>query len=154
MESRSFLKSYATAYPDDNVVSYYKTINRLNALHVSIMSMWRETSYSASKSPQHRFTDYLTFLARGDGYMFNDYKTIWLFHKDGIKIDSDELMDVIIERNDVKLNTSDYILLLYLSHQPEEMRNMTKVLPVSILHEMYDPLADEEISNWSLEGYL
>jgi hypothetical protein len=116
--------------------------------------MWRETRYSATKSLNNRAADYLTFLARGDGFMFNDYKTLWLFHKDGIKIDSNELMDLIIERNDASLNSSDYILLLYLSHQPEEIKNMTDVLPVSILHEMYDPLANEEIYNWSLGGHL
>jgi hypothetical protein len=81
----------------------------------------------------------------------NETKLLWLFSKNHLKkLDKykDELMLTLIEHCSPDLKLNDYILLFYISLESTKMRKSLTGIPLSMLHEIYDPVADSRIEAW------
>jgi hypothetical protein len=79
---------------------------------------------------------------------FDKMKIFWLFHDTPFISWSDKLQSFIVKKNDSTLSEEDYILLFYISLQTLEVRNFTQNIPVSMLHDMFLPVADSNLAIW------
>jgi hypothetical protein len=107
------------------------SLNKLNKKHVSY---------------KEYYLDYFRYER-----FFNETKLLWLFEKDALKKvseDKDKLMFILIKHCSPDLGLKDYILLLYISLQNNKMRKSLDGIPLSMLHEMYEPVADAKIKAW------
>jgi hypothetical protein len=82
------------------------------------------------------------------------YKIYWLFHSINLKLLYAQLQSFVIERNDTSLSSTDYVLLFYVSLQDEEVRNVISHLPLSMIYDMFMPVAEGNLEKWkaSLEN--
>jgi hypothetical protein len=75
-------------------------------------------------------------------------KAIWLFWKSETTFSPDDLIRLVVELDDLSLTESDYALLLFLSYQDVKTQALIKALPLSMLHDMYEPLAEANFEKW------
>jgi hypothetical protein len=69
----------------------------------------------------------------------------WLF--DGMPLvgSFDKLQSFIIEKNDPSLSDADYLLLFYVSLQSADVQKLAENVPLSMLYDMFMPVAEEKI---------
>jgi hypothetical protein len=80
--------------------------------------------------------------------VFKETRLLWLFYRNIVEDFDDLLQVILIEHASPKLTANDYILLLYISLEDRKIRKRLKGLPLSMLHEIYEPVADATIENW------
>jgi hypothetical protein len=72
-------------------------------------------------------------------------KVYLLFHDVNFGPLCAKLQSLIINRNDLNLSDTDYALLFYISLQGEEIQDITAGVPLSMLYDMFMPVAEEKI---------
>jgi hypothetical protein len=75
-------------------------------------------------------------------------RMVWLFWNSETILNPEDLIRLIVELDDLSLTEGDYALLLFLSYQDVETQALIKALPLSMLHDMYAPLADAKFEDW------
>jgi hypothetical protein len=65
---------------------------------------------------------------------------------------SSQLQSFIIKTNNPNLSDMDYVLLFYISLQSQEVQNATRDLPLSMLHDMFFPVAEDNLREWKLNS--
>jgi hypothetical protein len=77
--------------------------------------------------------------------ILEDMNIYWLF--DGMPLvgSFDKLQSFIIEKNDPDLSDTDYLLLFYISLQNADVQKVTDSVPLSMLYDMFAPVAEENI---------
>jgi hypothetical protein len=78
-------------------------------------------------------------------------KIYWLFYKMPFESFSQQLQSLMIKRNDLSLNTYDYTLLFYVSLQESELQRSVEGLPLSMLYDIFTPIADANQKKWMSE---
>jgi hypothetical protein len=78
----------------------------------------------------------------------NPISALWLFWTENIEIKYDDLVQLLIRVNNFDLSVNDYALLLYVSYQDEETRNLLNSFPMSMLREMYEPIQAAHYAEW------
>jgi hypothetical protein len=83
-----------------------------------------------------------------DDFYVGLYKIYWLFHSINLKLLYAQLQSFIIERNDTTLSETDYALLFYVSLQDEEIQKAARGIPLSMLYDMFLPVAEANLEKW------
>jgi hypothetical protein len=80
------------------------------------------------------------------------FKTYWLFYDMPFKSLHKELRSFMIEKKDPTLSPKDYTLLFYISLQNTEIQNSTRELPLNMLYDMFNPVAEANLAKWKLNS--
>jgi hypothetical protein len=80
--------------------------------------------------------------------VFKETRLLWLFYRNIVEDFDDRLQVILIEHASPKLTANDYILLLHISLEDRKTRKRLKGLPLAMLHEIYEPIADATIEDW------
>jgi hypothetical protein len=84
-------------------------------------------------------------------------KLIWLFDQTcvpSIHFDkeyetfSHKMREVILQENNIDLSINDCILLTYLTYQNEYTLGLTEGLSLSLIRDMFEPVADANLNAW------
>jgi hypothetical protein len=79
---------------------------------------------------------------------FEKTKIFWLFYDTPFPSWSAQLQSFMVKKNDPNLSAEDYILLFYISLQSVEVQNFTQSVPISMLHDMFSPMAEDNLAKW------
>jgi hypothetical protein len=94
---------------------------------------------------------YESFLELGMGdTLLERMKTYWLLCNIRFTHFPSQFKSFIIEVNNPLLSDLDYVLLFYVSLQSKETQHTTKGLPLSMVYDMFIPIAEENLYNWKL----
>jgi hypothetical protein len=77
-------------------------------------------------------------------------RMVWLFWNSEINLVPDDLIKLLVKVDRTDLTEHDYILLLFLSYQNEDMQEAIKDIPLRMLHEMYSPIMHTNFKEWDL----
>jgi hypothetical protein len=61
-----------------------------------------------------------------------------------------QLQSFMIKLDNPNLSSMDYVLLFYISLQSVEVQDVTRNLPLSMLHDMFSPVAEDNLAKWKL----
>jgi hypothetical protein len=76
-------------------------------------------------------------------------KSVWLVCNTDFRMNNSKLKETIQLIDGKLLNENDYALMFFLSCQANEAtQESLKTLPLSLLHDMYDPIAEANYSEW------
>jgi hypothetical protein len=80
---------------------------------------------------------------------WDDYKPVfWILYDERNSDLPSQLRSFIIKTHDLSLDHEDCALLFYISLQDENLQNSIQGIPLSILHEMFLPIAEENLAKW------
>jgi hypothetical protein len=128
-----FLLEYYTVHPHGNDTSGADLYFVLEEIMYEFKSLADENEVT-----NNTFNDFYAGL----------YKVYWLFHNINLRLFYAQLRSFIIERNDTTLSETDYALLFYVSLQDEEIQNTAGGLPLSMLYDMFIPVAEDKLNIW------
>jgi hypothetical protein len=145
-----FDKAYRKAHPLTEVdKTYFSRKTRLRILH-EMLSEAVERISKEGKTP-----DWKTIIAarvrESDTSIFSENKAVWLFFRDIPKDFVERSQKLIIGINDETLDIGDYALLLYVSYQDEDIKEVLNALPLPMLYEVYESVIDSTITKWEQE---
>jgi hypothetical protein len=81
---------------------------------------------------------------------FEEHKVYWLLCDVSFTHFSSQFRSFIIEKNNTDLDDLDYVLLFYASLQSSEVQNAVRGLPLSMLYDMFNPVAEDNLNKWKL----
>jgi hypothetical protein len=145
-----------------------------SAFHESYTKINNATSSEADKAYDkvlfnlHEFVELFFVIRKGYNASYSRYSglmevllecpelirhnsSIWLFHDFPIENIYNDFATTFIKANNIKLTTSDYAVLLYVSYQEKETQKALEGFSLSLLHEMFNPLVDQNINAWLLD---
>jgi hypothetical protein len=145
-----FDKAYRKAHPLKEVdKTYFSRKVSLRILHEMLTEAVERISQEG-KTP-----DWKTILAarvkETDPTIFSKNKAVWLFFRDIPDDFEKRSQKLIIDINDDKLSIGDYALLLYVSYQDEDVKEVLNALPLPMLYEVYESIIDSTIASWQQE---
>jgi hypothetical protein len=82
--------------------------------------------------------------------LFEELKMYWLFHGVPFTESFRQLQSFVINKNDPNLVDADYVLLFYAFLLGEEVQDATRDVPLSILYDMFLPIAEDNLNKWNL----
>jgi hypothetical protein len=132
----SFYAEYALAHPD--IIS--DLCSALYGKLVGILIDCEVIVYGYEAGERIGYTDSL----------FESRKLAWLFYNMNLTGLASQFQSFIIKVNDSSLSDKDYILLFYISLQSQEVQNTAQEIPLSMLHDMFLPVADNNLREWKL----
>jgi hypothetical protein len=148
MNADTFKNLYALKYPLDDIdkdtMKEYHWAARISELHekAKLFRLWfndMEKGYREFTTTHFHLSNKLI-----DSYL-EENKGIWLFYKTPTKKFCKEVQMLALEHNNPLLTVSDYAYLLYASSLADES---FIGLPLSILHDIFDPIAEQNIKSW------
>jgi hypothetical protein len=77
--------------------------------------------------------------------MLDKNKGVWLFYDFPVEKFSKKAQLTVLHHNDFLCNVSDYAILIYASCLEDET---FKNIPLSILREIFEPLAEQKLTEW------
>jgi hypothetical protein len=83
--------------------------------------------------------------------MLREEKIYWLFYGMRFEDFAEQLQSFMIMKNDPSLEGTDYALLFYVSLQKAGLQETVKGLPLSLLHDIFAPVAEENFKQWKTE---
>jgi hypothetical protein len=131
---KTFVEHYFAAHPDGNSDFGDELHNRLVEIVLSCNSLADEYEYGISKGLE--------------GSTLGLSKIYWLFNDLRSMRYSTELRSFVIERNEFSLKAVDYALLFYVSLQNEEIQDAARGIPLSMVHDMFMPIAENNLEKW------
>jgi hypothetical protein len=78
--------------------------------------------------------------------VLEELKTYWLFNGMLFTDSFKQLQSFIINKNDSNLTDADYVLLFYVFLQGEEIQVATRDVPLSMLYDMFLPVAEANMN--------
>jgi hypothetical protein len=132
----TFLARYAADYPDNSVESGKE-------LYVKLMNIIYECKYLADEYK------YAIDFSSGDSSL-GLRLVYWLFHDSDFIDNPSKLISFIVEKNDISLQYTDYALLFYISLQSAEVQDAARGLPLSLLYDMFLPVAEDKLNRWKV----
>jgi hypothetical protein len=132
----AFSNEYALAHPNGNNNSfpllYRKLINVLFECESLIYVHKTKANTKFNKS------------------YFESGKLTWLLCNITFTDFCAQLQSFMIKLNNPNLSDEDYILLFYISLQSQEVQDATQNLPLSMLRDMFSPVAEDNLNRWKL----
>jgi hypothetical protein len=77
--------------------------------------------------------------------LLEELKIYWIFNGVPFTDSFKQLQSFIINKNDLNLIDTDYVLLFYIFLQGEEVQDATQNLPLSMLYDMFLPVAEANL---------
>jgi hypothetical protein len=130
-EINSFSNEYALAYPYGSEYSF----PLLREIFIAILVM--------SKIFDNGYSVYMRIN-------YSEDKLYWLFWNIPFMSLSSQLRAFMIKINDPSLSHRTYALLFYVSLQSVEIQKSVEGLPLSMLYDMFLPVAEANLDNWKL----
>jgi hypothetical protein len=78
----------------------------------------------------------------------NDVVGMWLLHDFPIENLCEKIFASLVNNSNHNFTVSDHALLIYVSSLSEEEQSSFSVLPLDILHDIFDPLAQSNYESW------
>jgi hypothetical protein len=133
----SFIDAYNLSHPDAGpyiAKSLDRTLGRIFYEYIVVVDGYKEHIRLGFKDP---------FL--------ENQKIFWLLC--GIRFTdfSAQFQSFIIEKNDPFLSEEDCVLMFYISLQDAEIQDAAHDLPLSMVYDMFMPVAAENLKQWKLE---
>jgi hypothetical protein len=131
--NKSFIELYSLYYPSENEFK----ISHLGADSI-------EWYYTYGTLLDH-------YYAMDDGDLEKEPETLCLWLVKDLSFDIlSKALFIVLAKSDGKydLNVSDYILMTYVSLQDEQDKALLEGLSLSLLHDMFDPVAEEKYRAW------
>jgi hypothetical protein len=138
-DSPAFFTAYFTAHPD----GYHYTASTLYYVFAGVLTQCRTL-----------LDGYKFSMLTGAGYSsFLEGKQIYLLLCDmRFRNFSSQFRNFVIKKNDISLSDTDYILLFYVSLQSAEIQEIIRNLPLSMVYDMFLPVAEENLHRWKLSS--
>jgi hypothetical protein len=76
------------------------------------------------------------------------HKIFWLFNGLSFTDFYDHIQALVITTNDTDLTEFDYAVLIYASLQDDDTRQTFENLPLSLLHDVFTPVAEAKLADW------
>jgi hypothetical protein len=147
----TFMVAYQAAYGYDLENEDLSNVdNRLPYVFTQLIQFW---NYIDKRNSYALMADFGRWNSLGLASILKRHKSVWLFVGLDSKDFEERAQNLIIKLNNKELTVSDYAVLLYLSYQDAETRKSFEGIPLSVLHEIFDPLANEKVSEWFDETY-
>jgi hypothetical protein len=144
-----------------------------SAFHESYLKIHNVTTSEASKAYDkvlfdlHEFIELFFVIRKGYSASYGRYaglmevlvdcpelirtkSSVWLFYGFPIENIYDDFTTVFVKADNAKLTISDYAVLLYISYQDKETQKALEGFSLPLLHEMFNPLVDQNIDAWLL----
>jgi hypothetical protein len=137
-----FYREYFAAHP--NVTAYEQVVAAQLSRILANIQFNYETIATGHANPRVRSAAPWGSLDP----TFKKGKIFWLFHDTPFISWSVQLQSFIIRKNDISLDDKDYILLFYISLQSSEVRDTAQDIPLTILYDMFMPVAEENLEKW------
>jgi hypothetical protein len=137
-------------------VSHYDTFAELyNAVYPgnsdSFIKVMFDKLMSAIEDFEIIVDEYYYSVKDGLGDSFLGLRAVYaLFDESDFVSYYRRLRSFIIETNDASLSETDYALLFYISLQGVEVQQAARGLPLSMLYDMFLPVAQENLLGWEL----
>jgi hypothetical protein len=138
-----FCREYYEAYPngDEQVATKLsKTFGQITFNYLTVLDRYGEPN-----EDRNLLDDLLDESLQG-------FKTYWLFYDMPFKSLYKQLRSFMIEKKDPTLSAKDYTLLFYVSLQDAEIQNSTRELPLDMLYDMFNPIAEDNLATWKLNS--
>jgi hypothetical protein len=132
-----FFNEYDLAHPDASSNTDYKLYQRF----IGIMDECKPLIQGYTES-----------IGFGLISRFEELETVYWLLYDIRTTFSSQLQSFIIETHDPTLSIEDYVLLFYVSLQSAEVQDAARGLPLSMLSDMFLPVAEENLRQWKLHS--
>jgi hypothetical protein len=140
-DASMFYRKYFAAHP--NIGADEQVANQLSRILANIYFNY-ETIAKGHANPRVRASAPWGSLDP----TFKKSKIFWLFYDTPFSSWSDQLQSFMVKKNNGDLDDKDYILLFYISLQSVEVQDGVEGLPLSMLYDMFMPLAEENLKKW------
>jgi hypothetical protein len=142
----TFMVAYNAVHkPTESGGDLFSIDERLAFAFNQLVNFW---NYVDKKNSGAFMATYGYWKSLGLATILERHKSVWLFVNVATEDFEERAQNLIIELDNKELTISDYAVLLYLSYQDEETRKTFEDIPLAMLHDMLDPLADQKISEW------
>jgi hypothetical protein len=144
----AYYKAHDSINPEINYTSY----KNLEDKYINIWGFWMDMMTLSILSPEENLRASSGYI-RSSSAMKNESKLLWLFYSSIFPNDSYgdfplRMQRIVIEKNDINLSASDYILLTYLGYQTDELQKSFEGLPLSMIADMFAPIAEMNLEQW------
>jgi hypothetical protein len=133
-DGNKFFAEYYAVHPNGD----RQTGNELYALFLQIQVEFKAVTSKRGHTYLHIPFDSITLILL-------DMNMYWLFDGWPLAGSFDKVQSFIIEKNDPSLSDTDYLLLFYISLQSLEVQKLAESVPLSMLYDMFAPVAEENI---------
>jgi hypothetical protein len=157
MERISFEDAYFAAHPKEKLAprTTWDNVDKLANIYVQLITFYNYTCNDYASAIKDIFDDDKP-EAHQISQVIGFRKGICLFAGSPVNNFSEHAKKLVIRMNNVDLNVSDYAILLYTSLHKEAIGDSFEGTPLSMLHEIFDPMADVKWDEWrgsfKLEG--
>jgi hypothetical protein len=132
-----FFNEYDQVYPDASSNTDYKLYQRF----VGVVEECKLLVYGYAES-----------IGSGLIGPFEELKTVFWLLYDVRSTFSPQLQSFIIKTHDLTLSKEDYVLLFYASLQSAEVQDAVRDLPLSMVYDMFMPIAQSNFNDWKLNS--
>jgi hypothetical protein len=145
----SFEDAYFAAHPDEKQFprSKWNTVDNLGSIHRQLVTFYNYTCGDYASAIKDIF-DNDSPEPFQVSQIIGFRKCICLFVGAPVENFSEHAQELVISKHDANLNVSDYAILLYTSLHKDTIGDSFEGVPLSLLHEIFDPMADAKWDEW------